>query len=453
MKVAIIGAGWAGLAAAVQATQAGHRTTVFEATHAYGGRARALRGLKNDVKDRLLPDGSSATLDNGQHILIGAYTDTLALMRQVGIDPAAVLLDSPMTLMFVDGLGLKFKDWPTPLDALGGILGARGWSLADKTSLLRAAIGWRLMGFTCAATLSVADLCSGLSPKVNTELIEPLCVSALNTPADRASAQVFLRVLRDALFGQQGGSRLLLPKVDLSALFPDAAAAWLQQHGGEVRLGKRVQTLHRQSDLAGATQGGRLAGSWTVNGEAFDAVILATSASSAAQALLNKSKSASESVASQMRHWAAMCHALRSEAIATVYAWAPDARLAQPMLALRSTAQHPAQFVFDRAQLGGPGGLLAFVVSAAEGDRATLESQVLAQAKAQLGLTLQTVQTVVEKRATFACTPALQRPPTHITPGLLACGDYVDGPYPATLEGAVRSGIAAANALNTFRVI
>ncbi len=148
-----------------------------------------------------------------------------------------------------------------------------------------------------------------------------------------------------------------------------------------------------------------------------------------------------------MQQWAAMCQALQFEAIATVYAWAANARLAQPMLALHSNAQHPAQFVFDRGQLGGPPGLLACVVSAAEGDRATLESHVLAQAQAQLGLTLQAVQTVVEKRATFACTPALQRPAMHIAPGLMACGDYIDGPYPATLEGAVRSGIQAAAAL------
>jgi hypothetical protein len=118
--------------------------------------------------------------------------------------------------------------------------------------------------------------------------------------------------------------------------------------------------------------------------------------------------------------------------------------LPRPMLALRSGPQAPAQFVFDRGQLGGPAGLLAFVVSASVGDKDTLERQVLAQARG-LGLsTLTAVQTVVERRATFACTPGLQRPWLEVMPGLLACGDYVDGPYPATLEGAVRSGLQAA---------
>ena len=169
LKVAIIGAGWAGLAAAVTATQAGHHATVIEATHACGGRARALKGLKNCT----LPDGTPITLDNGQHILIGAYTDTLRLMRLVGVVPEQALLSLPMTLMFPDGLGLRFKNWSTPLDALGGILGARGWSVADKWSLLRAALGWQLQGFGCAADLSVADLCRTLSPKIKAELIEP----------------------------------------------------------------------------------------------------------------------------------------------------------------------------------------------------------------------------------------------------------------------------------------
>jgi len=90
------------------------------------------------------------------------------------------------------------------------------------------------------------------------------------------------------------------------------------------------------------------------------------------------------------------------------------------------------------------------VVSANETPRETLEQQALAQAATQLGQTaLQIVQTVVEKRATFACVPALARPPMRIAPGLQACGDYTEGPYPATLEGAVLSGLAAAKASTT----
>jgi predicted NAD/FAD-dependent oxidoreductase len=181
-----------------------------------------------------------------------------------------------------------------------------------------------------------------------------------------------------------------------------------------------------------------------VDGEAFDAVVLATPPHEAARLLAQLAQSLPADDKSALTAWLDACHSLQFEAIATVYAWAEGCRLAQPMLALRSTSSQPAQFVFDRGQLGGTSGLLAFVVSAAQGDRATLEAQVLAQAKAQLGLTLQVIKTVVEKRATFACTPGLQRPSAQLLPGLVACGDYIAGPYPATLEGAVRSGINAA---------
>lgn len=443
MKIAIVGAGWAGMAAALEATLAGHRAIVFEAARAIGGRARAMNAV--------LPDGTPVLLDNGQHILIGAYRESLRLMRLVGVDTQTALLRLPLTLQFADGQGFALPRWPAPLDALGGMLGARGWHWHDKLSLLQASICWQLRGFTCTPGTSVAQLCAGLTPVVLRTLIEPLCVSALNTPPERACGQVFLRVLKDSLLGGPGSSHLLLPRQDLSSLFPEAASGWLQTrggqyggHGGEVRLGTRVQHLAAQADQ-----------SWLVNGESFDAVVWATSsanASNAAAALMQCAQTAPETIANAIRTWAATAQALQFEAITTVYAYAAGARLPRPMVALRSSADAanpaPAQFAFDRGQLGGPAGLWALVVSASSGTQEGLQAQALAQAQQQLahtlrGRQLQAVQTVVEKRATFACTPALARPPARIAPGLIAAGDYVDGPYPATLEGAVRSGTAA----------
>ncbi|OOG35877.1 desaturase [Polaromonas sp. A23] len=420
MRVAVIGAGWAGCAAAVEATRLGQQVTVFEATRIAGGRARRIESQ--------LPDGTPLVLDNGQHILIGAYSETLRLMADVGMNAAASLLRQPLTLRFPDGAGLTFPRLPAPLDALAGIVTAQGWTWPDKLGLLRAALGWQLAGFQCAQELTVAQLCRGLSPAVMATLIEPLCVSALNTPADRASAQVYLRVLRDALFAQSGGSNLLLPRVDLSALLPDAALAWVAQRGGEVCLGRRAQSV------VPAANG------WRVDGALFDRVILACPPAEAARLL--------ESCGLPCVSWLAHTRALQFEAITTVYAFSPGARLAQPMLTLRASAPEgdaPAQFVFDRGQLGGPAGLLAFVVSASSVDNAALTQRILGQGERQLGQAgLQAVQTVVEKRATFACLPGLQRPAIQVRPGLLACGDYVEGPYPATLEGAVRSGLQAA---------
>ncbi|MEO8023388.1 hydroxysqualene dehydroxylase HpnE [Polaromonas sp.] len=420
MRVAVIGAGWAGCAAAVEATRLGQQVTVFEAARMAGGRARRVDGQWTD--------GTPLPLDNGQHIMIGAYSATLELMAELGLDTQTLLHRMPLTLQFPDGAGLRFPSLPAPLDALAGILRARGWSWRDKLSLLRAAVGWQLAGFRCAPELSVAQLCRSLTPAVMATLIEPLCVSALNTPAHRASAQVYLRVLRDALFAESGGSNLLLPRRDLSALLPDAALAWVARHGGEVCLGRRVLAL--ASTAAG----------WLVDGVLFDGVILACPPAEAARL--------AETCGLPCETWLASARALQFEAITTVYASSAGARLAQPMLTLRAGApegEAPAQFVFDRGQLGGPAGLLAFVVSASSVDNAALAQRVLAQAERQLGLhALQAVQTIVEKRATFACLPGLERPPMQVLPGLLACGDYIDGPYPATLEGAVRSGLQSA---------
>lgn len=423
MRVAVIGAGWAGCAAAVEATRLGYQATLFETTRIAGGRARRVGGTVL---------GEAVALDNGQHILIGAYAETLRLMKDLGVDADAALLRMPLTLQFPGGGGLKLPRLPAPLDALAGILLARGWSLGDKLSMLKIAIGWQLKKFQCEPGQSVADLCRGLAPGAMAALIEPLCVSALNTPAERASGQVFLRVMRDALFSQSGGSNLLLPRTDLSALLPDAALAWLSAQGSAPRLGARVQAI------------APVGSGWVVStdtSEAFDCVVLACPPQEAARLAEGSGAAAAD--------WLARALGLQHEALTTVYAYAPGARLALPMLALPSSDAAPAQFVFDRGQLDGPAGLLAFVISASTGDGATLTAQVLAQAEAQLGLVaLQAVQTIVEKRATFACTPGLLRPGAEVAQGLYACGDYVEGPYPATLEGAVISGLEAARALH-----
>jgi squalene-associated FAD-dependent desaturase len=391
VKIAVIGAGWAGLAAAIEAVQRGHRVTLFEAARTAGGRARSV-----------------SDLDNGQHILIGAYRETLRLMRLVGVDVDKALLRLPLTLTHPDGTGLRLPDLPSPWNVLLGVLRNRAWPWHERLGLLRLAWAWRRAGFECGKALTVRELCQGLGPQVMADLIEPLCVAALNTPAHEASAQVFLRVLHDALFSMRGGSDLLLPRKALGDLFPEPALRWLQARGADIRLGHRIQGLDELAD--------------------FDAILLACPAQEAARLAQEKHPA-----------WSAKALALRHTPIATVYAQGLEAKRPAPMLALRGG---PAQFVFDKGL-----GLFAFVASACEGERQAIETQVLRQGLEQLGLALKPVQTIVEKRATFACTPGLARPSIQIAQNLYACGDYVTGPYPATLEGAVQSGIAAAKSL------
>lgn len=419
-RLAVIGGGWAGCAAAIAGVDAGLDVTLFEMSAQLGGRARRV-------------EADARGLDNGQHILIGAYTDTLRLMKQVGVRTTLSLLRGPLRLVYADGTGLHLEPGHPALALVKGILRYPGWTWPERLSLLRAAAGWAVRGYRCAPHLTVAELCSNLQPRVRTELIDPLCVAALNTPAHLASASVFLRVLKDALLSGAGSSDLLLPRTDLSALFPDPARLWLTQAGATVRCAHRVQRLTQD---APAHDGPR----WRVDEEPFDAVVLACSPTEAARL-----------VDAQAPDWAATARALPFEPIVTVYAQAVGAELPVPMMPMRSGESAPAQFVFDHGHLSSRSGLLAFVVSGASdwvarGADAT-QAAVLHQAQRELArylpTALQGVRTIVEKRATFLCTPGLQRPAPRLARGLHAAGDFIAGPYPATLEGAVRSGLAA----------
>ena len=419
-RVAVVGGGWAGIAAAIEATQQGHAVTLHEMAPQLGGRARRV-----DVGD--------LAVDNGQHILIGAYTETLRLMQTVGVDLATAFVRTPLRLCQPDGHGLRLPAGAPVLAFARGVLARDGWPLRARLALLASAAGWAARRFRCDEALTVAQLTAGLPAAVRDELIDPLCVAALNTASNFASASVFLRVIRDALFSGPGSADLMLPRLRLSELLPWPAARWLQASGAAMHLGKRVEALERAD------------GAWRVGGAAFDHVVLATTAVEAARLV--------HPIAPD---WATAAAALRYEPIVTVYAHSAGTRLPQPMLALPSNESHwPAQFVFDHGQLGGRDGLLAFVVSGAQpwvdrGMPATLEA-TLAQAQAMLAehlrAPLHSPRAFTEKRATFRCTPGLQRPPGQIADALHAAGDYVAGPYPATLEGAVRSAVNAVRAL------
>jgi squalene-associated FAD-dependent desaturase len=418
-RVAVIGGGWAGLAAAVHACAAGHAVTLYEMAPQLGGRARSV------THDGL-------TLDNGQHILVGAYRDTLALMRQVGVDPDAVLHRLPLTLRYPDGSGLRLPPGPAIPAFVRGVLGWRALPWSERMGVLLLAAKWRLQGFRCPPHMTVAELARRCPPKAYRELIEPLCVAALNTPAEQASAQVLLTVLRDALFGAPGAADMLLPRAPLDALLPSAAQQWLVQRGARVALGQRAMQLRVEADAA------------HVDADAYDHVIVATPPGEAARLL-----------ASLAPAWSRDAAEFTYQPIITAWLRAPAARWPEPIMALRADGLRPAQFGFDLGALGGPASTFALVVSGAAnwvdaGMEAT-RTALLAQWEVALPSTrhgaVEWLGSRTEKRATFACRPGLKRSPAQVHERITVAGDHVEGPYPATLEGAVRSGMAAAAAL------
>jgi len=412
-----VGGGWAGLAAAVRATQAGHKVTLLEMAPQLGGRARGV--VVNGL-----------ALDNGQHILIGAYTRTLALMATVGCNTTTLLDRRPLELRYPDGRGLRMPAGPPWLGFGLAVAGCVGWTWHDRWVLMRTAAAWGLAGFQCDPALTVDTLCQGLPPAVRELLIDPLCVAALNTTAPQASAQVLLRVLRDALFTGSGSADLMLPRRPLTELLPEPASRWLQAQGTNVRLNTRVHQL--QPVGAG----------WQLDGERFDAVVLACSAAEASRL--------TQTIAPG---WAEQASSLQYEPIVTVYLHWPGVRLPTPMMALQESADAPAQFAFDHGAIGGTPGVVALVVSGAarwvERGLPAIGTAALHQAQQAFGAAgasgePEVLRVMAERRATFRCTPGLTRPACTVAPGLAAAGDYIEGPYPATLEAAVRAGESAA---------
>jgi predicted NAD/FAD-dependent oxidoreductase len=216
---------------------------------------------------------------------------------------------------------------------------------------------------------------------------------------------------------------MLLPKVSLSALFPDPAAKFVMQRGGAVHLGHRVSSLRREKNA------------WLIDEAGpFAQIVLAVAPYHLGSLV--------PALAPGVAHfdW---------EPIVTGYFSYPDGvKLPQPMLGVDAGL---AQWLFDRGALCGQKGLIAAVISA-RGRHLDLPTPELERGIhheiASLVPSLPTplaVHTITEKRATFACIPNLQRPDAASgLPGLWLAGDYVAGDYPATLEGAVRSGVTAA---------
>lgn len=441
MQVAVAGAGWAGCAAALELARQGCRVTLFEAARSVGGRARGveLRGL---------------ALDNGQHILLGAYRESLRLMARVGVDPKTAFLRLPVQMRYpagADGMDFAAARLPAPWHLALALLRAKGLAREDKLALARLNSAARWMGWQLDNDCTLDELLERFdqTARLVRLLWRPLCIAALNTPPERASANVFLAVLRDSLGARRrAASDMLLPRLPMGALFPEPAAAWLTRQGHAVRLGVKVAALAHDGQAWRVETGG--AGP----AERFDAVVLATPAPVSA-ALLAPLPGAG-ALSGQL---AALTH----EPIATCYLqYAPGTGLALPFYALLDdpAAGRWGQFVFDRARLDpAQNGLLAVVVSAA-GEAAQLPREQLAAAIAQqlahdFGrpelATPAWTQLITEKRATFSCTPGLVRP-GNITPlpGLALAGDYTASDYPATLETAVRSGQAAATAIRAY---
>ncbi len=426
--VLIVGGGWAGMAAALELSRHQIPVTVFESAKQLGGRAR-----------NVMQGGQC--LDNGQHLLIGAYRETLRLLQLMSISEADVLQREPLSLHVIGlthSLELKAPPLPAPLHLVWALLTAKGIGYRDKLQALRMSLSLSLSGFSLAQDISVAELLHHhrQGEALIRDFWAPLCIATLNTPLAHASAQVFLRVLKDSFSQRRTDADLLTPRVPLGTLFPEAVADHISHHAhSAVRLQERGIELeiaqNRVEGLRTSTQRYR----------AKD-IILAVSPSAATRLL---------SPHAALAPLAGRVAQLGSQPIVTVYLQYPSGhRLSQTMLGLSDAL---SQWLFDRRVCGQPG-LIAVVISAEGAHMAWDNEQLIKAVTTELRSHFPTwpeveqAMVIREKRATFECRVGIEPlRPSNTTPvnGLWLAGDYTDTGYPATLEGAVRSGIQCAH--------
>ena len=411
MGTAVVGGGYAGLAAAVSLAENGVPVTLFESSRTLGGRARGL-----------ICNGEH--LDNGQHILLGCYAETLALIEKTcgAAEPfSRIRLD-----LSIDAFRLKSLPLPPPLDLLAGMLLSQGLSFQEKASAIRFISRTRHAGQD--ADIDVAELLrqNRQSEKLVRLLWKPLCISALNTPIKAASSLTFQAVLKDGLDG--AGSDIIIPKVDLSTLFPLGAANHVRDRGGEILTSTPVRAIRKKA------RGFEII--TDASSRSFSHVVAAVAPQHLSRLIAELPE------INGTEHFA-------YQPIYTTYSRYPDAiSLPRPMMGF---SRGLSQWLFDRGTWCGQKGLIAAVASS-EGEHLTLSHDAIAKkvheeiGRIVPGLPLPLWQKVIaEKRATFSCTPNLERPAQKTAvPGFHLAGDYTAGKYPATLEAAVRSGLSCA---------
>lgn len=430
MKIAIVGAGWSGAAAASQLRHQ-HQVTVFEAARQLGGRARA---VPQSVFGH--------PIDNGQHLMLGAYTQTLQLMQTLGLDTERAFHRTELGIISADTrYQLRAKALPAPFHMAAGLLMAKGYSWSDKYKLIHLQLALQRQHWIVPAQQTVQQLLQQhqQSPTLIEHFWQPLCLAAMNTPIEIACAQLFTNVLRDSLGGSRADSQMLIPKQDLSSLWASHAL-----QGCELLLGHRVQNLSPNSTGV------------QVDGQHFDACILALPPYDCARLLGPLVSNPQEQT------WLHQVQSIRHRPIATLY-WQPHSPWLEPepllMLHEQPHKQHYGQWLFNHHAIPNSFAqdLISVVISDA-GDASALGRDVLAY-KTEAQLREQTRsrsplpafeqhELIIEKRATFEATPtAFRAEENTFWPSIKLAGDWLQNPYPGVLEGAVRSGIKSAQTL------
>ena len=423
----VIGAGFAGLSAATALADAGARVLVLEARPRLGGRATSFRD-----------PATGERVDNGQHILMGCYEQTLVFLDRIGASDR-VRWQAGLSLPMIDRRGhesvLKLPAVAAPLHLLGGVMawGALDWG--ERLAILR--VGSALRSGGAPGHETVRDwLNRHQQPQRLVELFwEPLALAALNQSIDQAAARYFVAVL-ERMFADPTAAALVLPAVPLDEMYAEPAREWLLDRGHDVRVNAPARVEVDRNRVTGVR----------VRDEIIAApIVIATVPWHAFGALFDPTPPALATIASNAA-------TLPSLPIVTVNLWFDRAVMDEPLVGLPGRT---FQWLFDRrAIVGGSTSHLSLISSGAEAIVAQGNDELIATALREVrealpatrSATLRNGLAVREKRSTFSLAPDAPTRPQTTTPieGFFLAGDWIDTGLPATIESAVVSGHRAA---------
>jgi hydroxysqualene dehydroxylase len=463
--VAVIGAGWAGLTAALSLQAQGHHVTLYERSPAKlgaGGRASTAYAAG---------DKTPFALDNGQHVLLAAYTETLEVLRQLEVDIDAAFLRLPAAWYVPTLLSIQLPVWGDALQPHGvwargalkrlpllwAMLTAKPFHIKTSFSCLLAAL--RLLFYRVKPQETVQQWLTRLQfpAPFDEALWQPLCYATLNTPPDTASAAVFKRVIQDGLLSGSYCAAMLVPRLDLGAVFPAKALAKLAAGGAVLRLGCGVDRVQINTDSATFTDTVKVfSGSEAAQ---FDAVICATTPKDACRILPTSCISvALKNLAQQACEPITTIH-IKLNLVINGVNLSPPYLSAAVLILPEPEAACPIKHavIIDRSYVdAAQQGWFTLVLSSSHAALACSQKDLIGAAVLRLqtlcpklrGANLVEGVVIHAKQATFSCTATLERPTPHTAHrAIVLAGDYVvsdaDAPiYPATLESAVRSGLA-----------
>lgn len=444
--VVVIGAGCAGLSAAVRLAAAGLTVIVSEEGPRLGGRATSFTDRETGER-----------VDNGQHVLFGCYRETYAYLKQIGAADLAPLQNRlSLSIASSDGrqTTLTCRDWPPPWHLVSGLTSwsALGWG--DRLSALRLAPLLQRVRREGAARVA-ADVppeqtatawlrARGQSERLRTWLWNPLAIAALNQSPDVAAAQPFVRVLGELFGPRREDSAIGLPCVPLDDLLAEPARRFIEDRGGVVRTKSPARVRVHQGAIEGVQTGDTFVACRTVvcavPWHAFDRVW-------------------ESGVPTQLSDVASNATAMASSPIVTVNLWFDGPVMTEPFIGL---VGGPMQWVFDKSALFGmTAGHLSIVSSGADDIVALGNAELTDRAVKQLAAVLPASRTrklmrsvvVREHRATFSLVPGGPKRPSNATTlsGFYLAGDWTDTDLPATIESAVLSGRRAADLILAAR--